>query len=150
MGPRERGAAARHSQIFIPEETPRSCCCGRAAGPCAVAALLAALALATMETPAEEDRAEPASPQTPPLNVPPRLDDLQRQLQSLENRIQSLEVSFADLLRILIGSTIERRAAQPCATCCLETTPTQLTRAHRPRSAGARILNQRASAISDA
>ena len=113
MGPRERGAAARHSQIFIPEETPRSCCCGRAAGPCAVAALLAALALATMETPAEEDRAEPASPQTPPLNVPPRLDDLQRQLQSLETRIQSLEMSFADLVRILIGSTIERRAAQP-------------------------------------
>ena len=66
-----------------------------------------------METPAEEERAEPASPQTPPLNVPPRLDDLQRQLQSLENRIQSLEISFADLLRILIGSTLERRAAPP-------------------------------------
>ena len=113
MGPRDRAAAARHAQIFIPVETPRSHCCGRAAGPGAAAVLLAALALAIMEVPEDEARAEPASPQTPPLHVPPTLDDIERQTQGLGNRIHSLEISFGDLLRILIGITTEQRAAPP-------------------------------------
>ena len=60
-----------------------------------------------------EGRAEAESPQTPPLRVAPTLADLERQVQSLDNRITSLEISFADLLRILIGITTEQRAAPP-------------------------------------
>ena len=95
-------------QGFIPAAIGRSCSCGRTAG--AAAALLAALALTLM---AEEERAEVESPQTPPLRVEPTLTDLERQVQSLDNRITSLEISFADLLRTLIGITAEQRAAPP-------------------------------------
>ena len=110
MGPCERAAAARHAQIFIPAEALRGCCRGRAAGFGAAAVLLAAFVLALM---ADEERAEAESPQTPPLRVEPTLADLERQVQSLDNRITSLEISLADLLRILIGITTEQRAAPP-------------------------------------
>ena len=110
MGPCERAAAARHAQSFIPAEALRGCCRGRAAGFGAAAVLLAAFVLALR---ADEERAEAESPQTPPLRVEPTLADLERQVQSLDNRITSLEISLADLLRILIGITTEQRAAPP-------------------------------------